>query len=166
MVEEKKKSGIFSVILVSVVALLAGGTAPWWWNEFFADPKSSTPERQKEEHPTPSTSDELKAQQERDRLEAKPSEIDLTGEWQGTDGLRYSIRQARNRITFEGVHPIDGRASVGEGRIVGEEIFISYRTIYGAVGDGTLEISSDGRRLSGKLTDHNRGSALTIMLTR
>jgi hypothetical protein len=95
-----------------------------------------------------------------------PSKIDLTGQWQGTDGLKYSIQQAGDRLTFEGFHSIHGKASVGEGRIVGEEVFVSYRTIYGAAGDGTLEVSPNGRRLSGQVTDHNTRSVLTLMLTR
>jgi hypothetical protein len=100
------------------------------------------------------------------QLSHAPSKIDLTGQWQGTDGLKYSLRQAGERITFEGFHPLDGKASVGEGRIVGEEIIVSYRTIYGAVGEGTMEISPDGRRLSGQVTDHNTGSPLILMLMR
>ena len=95
-----------------------------------------------------------------------PSKIDLTGQWQGTDGLKYSIQQAGDSLTFEGFHSMHGKASVGEGRIVGEEVDVSYRTIYGAEGDGTLEISPNRRRLSGQVTDHNTGSVLTLMLTR
>jgi len=35
MTGEKKKSGIFAQILVTVVvALLVSGTSPWWWKEF------------------------------------------------------------------------------------------------------------------------------------
>jgi len=72
MLGEKTKSGISATILVPVViALLAGGTVPWWWNEFFANSKSSATERPTEEVITPSTSDGLKTDQERDRLETE-----------------------------------------------------------------------------------------------
>lgn len=97
---------------------------------------------------------------------AAQPEINLSGQWQGTDGLTYNMRQNGNEIDFVGFHPIDGRAAEGQGMIVGEEIHLSYRTIYGAAGDGTLEISSDGRRLVGQVRDHLTGSVLSIMLIR
>ena len=90
----------------------------------------------------------------------------LVGTWDGSDGLRYEIRQSGDELTFAGYHPAHGRASVGEARLSGRNIQVThYKTIYGAEGNGRLEVVSDNR-LIGSVTDRISGNTLQLVLSR
>ena len=104
MLEDKKKSGIFATVIASVfVTILASGTAPWWWNKYFADIKESTRARPQEELITPSTSDELKAKQERDRLEAEINELKAQKE---RDQLEAALKRERAEMEAKRRHSV------------------------------------------------------------
>lgn len=90
----------------------------------------------------------------------------LSGTWHGTDGLSYNITHMGNRITFRGIHPQHGEASAGEGQVQGNQLNVTFRTIYGAAGQATLEISGDGQRLTGRVLDQMSGSPMLLTLMR
>jgi hypothetical protein len=90
----------------------------------------------------------------------------LSGTWHGTDGLSYNITHMGNRITFRGIHPQHGEASAGEGQVQGNQLNVAFRTIYGAAGQGTLEISGDDQRLTGRVLDQISGSPMLLTLMR
>lgn len=64
------------------------------------------------------------------------------------------------------INPLFGLTAVMEGTIQGNEINVSYETVFGTVGTGILEVSSDGRRITGTFFDLTTGATISTNMFR
>ena len=99
--------------------------------------------------------------------DAGPSmQANLTGRWMSVDGVAYNMVQRGDQIVFQEIHPMYGITAVGEGEVDANELSISYRLSDGSTGSGDLEISPDGRRIIGSVTNFMTGITTPIILSR
>lgn len=173
-----KGPGIFKQIIVAVViAILVGGTAPWWWKEFFGESQQpvSTIDRLDEMD----RDDLLQRQQEledelrrmRHEMQSKNTEtpersVDLSGTWNGNNGISYIIQQSGDAITIQEVNPFYGITAAGKGTIRRGVIDITYLTAMNTRGRARLKVSANGRQLSGTFTDLASGFRVSATLVR
>jgi hypothetical protein len=90
---------------------------------------------------------------------------DLSGRWQGFHGIYYIIEQQGDKIKWEEYDNANTLMAWGSGKIIGKQIKVEYDGSEG-LGDGILEISSDGRQISGTVTARNTDHRASIALSR
>jgi hypothetical protein len=90
----------------------------------------------------------------------------LTGTWMGANSLTYVITQSGSSVTVSEVSPLYGITAVGQGIIDGGHLSASYRTALDTVGTADLDLSEDGRQLTGKFTDSYSGISIPAVLQR
>lgn len=93
--------------------------------------------------------------------------LDLSGTWQGSPGLSYTVQQQGNQIFIQEISAQYGfTGGQGQGTLSGSVLSMEYRTSTGGVGRGELQVSPDGRHISGAFTDPATGAAIPTMLYR
>jgi hypothetical protein len=97
--------------------------------------------------------------------------INLTGNWytSATPGVSYKIVQYDESVTFEEISSLFGIPTVsaaGNGSISGSTLKLSYNTLFGTQGKGSLRIKENGDLLTGSLTDLTSGMVMPLSLQR
>ena len=90
----------------------------------------------------------------------------IAGNWHGVEGSSYVVYQSGNTVTMEEVNPLFGITAVGQGTISGQDVDVSYVTGLGTVGRARLQVSGDGRQLTGEYTDLTTGVRMPLVLYR
>ncbi len=97
--------------------------------------------------------------------------LDLSGNWYttATPGVTYRLVQYDDAVTFEEVSSLFGVPTVsaaGNGTINGNSLKITYNTLFGTQGKGSLRIKDNGDLLTGSLTDLTSGAVMQLSLQR
>lgn len=90
----------------------------------------------------------------------------IAGQWFGPQGLTYIVQQQGSYITMQELNPLLGITAVGEGNISGRQVNVSYSTALGTAGQATLQISNDGRMMSGQARDLLSGITVAMQMQR
>ena len=111
---------------------------------------------------------EMEAQlMERDETEAPRSRVqNISGAWQSPVGLSYQIEQQGRDVTIQEITPYYGITAIGEGEIRDGVLRISYRTALNTTGEAHLQLSDNGKRLTGTFTDSYSGLQTQARLQR
>jgi len=161
MGEEKKKSSHLKWIASTIISVLGAGGGIVALLTYFNARNSSPPTQ-----PTQTSQAFQRPLAQIQQRPPQPKKINLTGNWAGMGGLSYVIQQVGTQITFQETHPTMGVTAVGQGEITHRQLNVTYRTNMGTVGVGNLEISSDGRRLSGSVIDQVTGASTALVLSK
>jgi len=94
-----------------------------------------------------------------------PSTIryNLSGSWIGSDGSDYILEQTGNIISFL-EYGLWGITASGSGTLSGNELVIDYETTFGTIGTAVLNLTDNGRQLSGIANDLTTGASTTLTL--
>lgn len=95
-----------------------------------------------------------------------PIAVNLTGRWSSDVGLFYLINQYDNVLSIQEFSPMYGITAVGQGQITGQLIRITYQTALNTQGNGVLNVSADGRTITGQFTDLVTGNTSSVTLFR
>jgi hypothetical protein len=87
----------------------------------------------------------------------------LTGSWIGSDGSEYIIEQTGNNISFI-EYGLWGITASGSGILDGNELVIDYETTFGTIGSAVLNLTENGRELSGIANDLTSGASTNLRL--
>ena len=109
---------------------------------------------------------ETPKQPEPAQFEPVASSFNIQGTWQSADGIAYLVTHVGDLVTMQEINPLFGLTAVMEGTIQGNEINVSYETVFGTVGTGILEVSSDGRRITGTFFDLTTGATISTNMFR
>lgn len=90
----------------------------------------------------------------------------IAGQWFNSQGLTYIVQQQGSYITIQELNPLLGITAVGEGNISGHQVNVSYSTAVGTIGQATLQISDDGRAMSGQARDLLTGVTMEMQMQR
>lgn len=90
----------------------------------------------------------------------------LQGQWFSPQGLTYIVQQRGDYVTLQEFNPLLGITAVGEGRIRGTQLELSYSTAVGTFGQATLQLSEDGSTLWGQSRDVTTGLVMNMQLQR
>lgn len=94
-----------------------------------------------------------------------PAVIDLNGRWYGEDGSEYDISQMGNSVSFT-EYGMFGATASGFGSYQNNRLTFEYETVFGTYGAATLNLSQDGRMMSGRADDLTSGGSVTLVLRR
>lgn len=86
------------------------------------------------------------------------SSIQIAGRWEDDDGTVYQIVQDGESFTFTGENPAFAMWSEGSGRLSGRSFTTRFVVNDSYPGEGSGDVSADGRRMSGTFQDHLSGS--------
>jgi len=156
-----RPAAIGSLVLTSLVALAAVGSLP---DPYTADPlpgegvvsglqssgESFDPNTLP---PTASIPDDIQS-------------VDISGVWQGSDGSRYTVTQYGNRFEFVEFEASGGVSATGTGVIRGNLIESEFKASDNSWGSGRLQLSGDGRTMSGSYKDGATGETYGTFLSR
>lgn len=98
--------------------------------------------------------------------EPQVQNFDISGSWQGSGGLSYTVYQNGNALTIREINPIFGVTAVGQGVITQQDINISYTTAIGTMGRVFLKVHDNGRQMIGTFTDLTTGVSMPAYLYR
>jgi hypothetical protein len=74
----------------------------------------------------------------------------IEGSWTHSSGVTWMIKQRDDSIAFEQFDPKKGITAIGNGKLAGRELHVTYRlTSDGSPGTGTFTLSEDSMRLAG-----------------
>lgn len=107
--------------------------------------------------------------QQGNRLEPRQtmnSSISLAGRWQAYDGISYIFEQRGNQVMTQGVNPYGVTVVQGQGVLNGNRLDLSYQHIDGSWGISQLQISANGRQMTGMANNQVTGQAFSISLYR
>ncbi|MBI5056724.1 MAG: hypothetical protein HZB61_08930 [Nitrospirae bacterium] len=90
----------------------------------------------------------------------------ISGIWQAAGGISYTIQQSGNMIALQEMNVVYGVTAVGQGSLSGQSVNVAYNTIVGTTGRLILEISKDGRQLTGSYSDAVTGISGPVTLYR
>ena len=76
------------------------------------------------------------------------------------------MAQTGNFVTFEEYSPLIGLDAIGTGTIEGNTISISFQSVFGGFGTGTLQVSPDGNQISGAFVDVATGFSVPVTMFR
>src|SRR6056297_79909 len=91
--------------------------------------------------------------------------VDLTGIWYGADGSEYDISQEGGTVYFT-EYGLFGITAEGSGTLQNGRLIFNYQTVLGTSGRATLEVSPNGRIISGTADDFTSGVSTPLYLTR
>ncbi|WP_340105383.1 hypothetical protein [Rhodohalobacter sp. 8-1] len=91
--------------------------------------------------------------------------IDLNGMWYGDDGSEYEISHDGGSVYFT-EYGLYGATAQGSGEFQGKRLNLEYETVFGTFGTAILDVSENGRVLSGRANDITSGSVTQLYLTR
>jgi serine/threonine protein kinase len=97
---------------------------------------------------------------------APPAVVDVSGTWQSPLGLRYILQQQGNQVMFQEIGDDGPTGGGGQGTINGYAMDIQCWAANGALGRALLQVSPDGRQISGTLTDSSTGISVPALLDR
>ena len=98
---------------------------------------------------------------------ASPSYPQVSGSWQGSDGMSYQIEQSGPQIRIIGLNPFGVQIMTGQGQFEGSaELQFDYSLSDGSYGEARFRVVEDGQRLNGHFTNHATGRYGQISLTR
>jgi protein kinase-like protein len=95
-----------------------------------------------------------------------PGAVDISGTWQSAVGLNYFVQQQGGHVTLQEMSAYGPTGGGGEGTLNGFTLDLHYRAANGAAGRGLLQVSPDGRQMSGSFTDFASGMSVPTMLYR
>ena len=90
----------------------------------------------------------------------------VSGTWTGENSLTYVITQSGDSVTIREMSPLYGITAVGQGTFDRRRLTVSYRTALDSEGTADLEMSDDGRQLTGSFTDSSSGVSVPAVLQR
>ena len=90
----------------------------------------------------------------------------IGGTWTGANSLTYLLIQSGNSVTVQEMSPVYGTTAFGQGIINGRHLNASYRTVLETEGTASLDLSDDGRQLTGTFTDSYSGASTPAVLQR
>jgi hypothetical protein len=85
------------------------------------------------------------------------SDFNIGGRWQNPTGLSYIIQQSGDTVVLQEIHPVYGVTAVGQGKIQGQSVEVNYITLVGTSGRADLQISADGKSITGSASDLSTG---------
>lgn len=91
---------------------------------------------------------------------------DISGAWMGSDGSRYTVTQYGNRFEFIEFEPSGDISATGTGVIRGSLIESEFKAADNSWGSGRLQLSGDGRTMSGSYTNGATGESFATLLSR
>lgn len=91
--------------------------------------------------------------------------IDLNGMWYGDDGSEYEIIHSGSTVYFT-EYGLYGATAQGSGEYQNSRLTFEYETVFGTFGTATLDVSDNGRVLSGRANDITSGTVTQLYLTR
>jgi hypothetical protein len=90
----------------------------------------------------------------------------VSGTWTGENNLTYVITQSGDSVTIREMSPLYGITAVGQGTFDRWRLTVSYRTALDTEGTADLQMSDDGRQLTGSFTDSYSGVSVPAVLQR
>ena len=87
----------------------------------------------------------------------------ISGVWQAAGGISYSIQQSGNMVAMQEMNPVYGITAVGQGVISGKSVDIAYNTIAGTTGRTTLQLSEDGKQMTGSFSHAVKGISTPLI---
>ena len=90
----------------------------------------------------------------------------VSGTWTGENSLTYVITQSGDSVTIREMSPLYGITAIGQGTFDRRRLTVSYRTALDSEGTADLEMSDDGRQLTGSFTDSSSGVSVPAVLQR
>lgn len=90
----------------------------------------------------------------------------VSGTWTGENSLTYVITQSGDSVTIREMSPLYGITAVGQGSFDRRHLTVSYRTALDSEGTADMEMSDDGRQLTGSFTDSSSGVSIPAVLQR
>lgn len=97
--------------------------------------------------------------------ETVPAVLDLNGRWYGEDGSEYDISQVGSSVSFT-EYGMFGATASGYGNYQNNRLSLEYETVFGTYGTAILNLSHDGRMMSGRADDLTSGASTTLVLRR
>lgn len=91
--------------------------------------------------------------------------LDLNGRWYGEDGSEYDISQVGSSVSFT-EYGMFGATASGYGSYQNNRLTLEYETVFGTYGSAILNLSHDGRMMSGRADDLTSGASTTLVLRR
>lgn len=156
-----RTAAIGSIVLASVVALAAIGSLP--------EPRAVVPVAGQEivsglqggdESFDPNTLPPTAS------IPGGAQTADISGAWVGSDGSRYTVTQYGNRFEFIEFEPSGDISATGTGVIRGSLIESEFKAADNSWGSGRLQLSGDGRTMSGSYTNGATGESFGTLLSR
>ena len=92
--------------------------------------------------------------------------LDISGAWLGSDGSRYTVTQYGNRFEFVEFESSGSVSATGTGVIRGNLIESEFKASDNSWGSGRLQLSADGRTMTGSYTDGATGETFGAFLSR
>jgi hypothetical protein len=93
------------------------------------------------------------------------SPVNLTGNWQGTQGFyAFTVNQFGSTLTFQWFEPMRGLIAGGQGQLQDQTVELSYSTVFGTRGVARLQVLGDGRELAGEFHDLDSGFSGQLVL--
>ena len=91
--------------------------------------------------------------------------VDLSGRWSGYYNVYYLIAQRGDHLEISEYGPGDMLTAKGTGTLTGRQISLTFVAAEGP-GDGLLDVSPDGRQISGAVTYRGSGRRVSVSLSR
>jgi hypothetical protein len=95
-----------------------------------------------------------------------PGDINISGNWQGSDSFTYVIQQNGNSIQLLGFDSNEQQAVVGQGEIDRQNVIINYRLSDLSMGSAQLHVSADRKEMRGSYSNLTTGLSGALVLRR
>ena len=109
------------------------------------------------------------AQQNQPQSQMRLPTPSISGWWISGDGIRIQFAQRGNQLQFQGFNPYGAVVTQGNGTIQGTQVTIRYQLAFGyaqAQGQANLQLSADGRHLTGPAQNNVAGAHTMHLMTQ
>ena len=99
---------------------------------------------------------------------AREAALDLTGQWQGSDGMLYHMRQQGSSVSIQATMPYSGYPIIeAEGELAAHRMQVRFRSLADRTfGTAVAEVAGDGRSMTATTRNHVTGMTGLLYLQR
>lgn len=164
------------VFLIALIVEFAGEEDPYepvnyggFAEEANIEPETSDVISSPEESKLADIDDEIPSGSESQSTtyEAETGYASVAGTWYENSGSYFIIDQQNNRINLTEYNAYQVEVGSATGNVIGQEVNLDYyNSLMGLNATIKLTLSSDGKELSGKITESSTGTVLPLFYTR